>query len=458
MPNGRQLPRTSARPPAEGRQAGGGTRRGALEGALAVATTLLPACEPLATARGPGVQQQPQWRTGITLSITRTGGADHFERWQENFRRFERQYAGIKVDGVWGGADGAAYLAKLTSQLVAGSPPDVFVLFPDQFDALEAQGQLLDLTPHVTRARYDLSDYLPGEVDLWSKRQRRFGLPVEWNVFPLYLNQDLLDQAGVPYPPTDWTAPGWTWQDLLEAARRLTVRDAAGTTAQYAVLLGSWMPWVWSHGGDILNRDSTRCVLDSAEAVEGLQLFQDFTHRYGVAPNAEGSRAIGGAAGLNTGRVAIRTVGAAPIPNFRRDLTFRWDVAVLPRARAGRFTNWTGTAWFAPKATRHADEAALLAMFLSTRESLGAAFGAELLARKSLAYSKPFIDPDQPPKHARVFPDAAPAVRMWPRLPNWPDISRVINAEMAPFREGQRTTREAGAAIVRAVNPLLPKQ
>lgn len=91
----------------------------------------------------------------------------------------------------------------------------------------------------------------------------------------LFYRKDLFDAHGVPHPTLEWT-----WDDLLEASRRLT-DPASGT---YGILLRRgkheswyWTTFLWSAGGEVMSYDKAedrwRCVFDSREAAVALDFY-----------------------------------------------------------------------------------------------------------------------------------------------------------------------------------------
>ncbi|GAA2308758.1 extracellular solute-binding protein [Glycomyces scopariae] len=104
-------------------------------------------------------------------------------------------------------------------------------------------GAWLDLTPYIEENEYDLTDFDPALVDFYRiEEEGQIGLP--FAVFPsfLYINLDLFDEAGLPYPPQEYGAPYvdadgvehvWDIATMTELAKQLTV-DAEGNDATSA--------------------------------------------------------------------------------------------------------------------------------------------------------------------------------------------------------------------------------
>ena len=127
----------------------------------------------------------------------------------------------------------------LSTQIATGNAPDI--VGPMGIRGRSSfPGLWLDLTPHIERTNYDLGDFDDALVDFYRiEEEGQIGLP--FAVFPsfLFVNLDLFDEAGLPYPPQEYGAPyvdadgterPWNIDTLRDLALRLTV-DADGNDA-----------------------------------------------------------------------------------------------------------------------------------------------------------------------------------------------------------------------------------
>jgi len=131
----------------------------------------------------------------------------------------------------------------------------------------------LDLLPASKRALVPLDDLLaeatgrdfsqPDSLDFLKVDGRHIIVPGFVNVWLLGFNVRRFEEAGVELP-TD----GWTWEEMLEAAERLTDkrRDLYGIsiTPPSPILLALLV----NAGGDLLDETGEQCLLDREEAVE----------------------------------------------------------------------------------------------------------------------------------------------------------------------------------------------
>jgi len=154
----------------------------------------------------------------------------------------------------------------------------------------------------------------------------------------LFYNIDLFEKSHVPLPTGDWT-----WEDMRAAAEKLTLDlDGDGRIDQWGLYVPpssqeGWLNFVWQNGGDCLNADKTRCVLDSPQAVEALQWMQDLTFgdRHGlkrVSPMG-GAGSVVGLDLFRQGRLAMCYQGSWMLHEMARSKDVRWDIQVMPARR-----------------------------------------------------------------------------------------------------------------------------
>jgi multiple sugar transport system substrate-binding protein len=214
-------------------------------------------------------------------------------------------------------------------------------------------------------------------------------------------------------------------------------------------------PWVWNGGGDVLNKEKTACVMTSPETVDAFQFLADLVYRHRVSPPPAELRAQGELALFQAGRVAILQGHAANVADGRKVTAFDWDVAPLPRGKAGPVTGAGGPAWIVPAAGQHREEAWALVRFLTTpgaqtRIALaGGGFGSKSVAEAVYRELPP------PPRNARVFVEGMAHTRPDRFTANWPDLERAMNDELVQLWDGQRPARETMAAIKTRVDRLL---
>jgi multiple sugar transport system substrate-binding protein len=132
---------------------------------------------------------------------------------------------------------GGDYDAKLTAMVVGGSSPDVWTHWGGRsyVDYLH-NGWLEDLTTYTSRDKVDLGGFLPNTVDWFKKKGKVYALPFSQSYGSfVYYNKNLLAAAGLKPPPADPNDKSWTWDAMIDVARKLTA-NAGTPQATYGLL------------------------------------------------------------------------------------------------------------------------------------------------------------------------------------------------------------------------------
>lgn len=232
----------------------------------------------------------------------------------------------LRLDPANGGME------KVIVQSLAGVGPDLFDCYDAyQLAAYVRSGVAWDVTDELARAGLDPRRQVwPFLLPIISRGNRVYGCPTNAAVNGIWLNKDLFDRAGLPYPQGEWT-----WDEFLPLAQRLTLRDERGRIKQFG-LLADWYNWpqfVMQWGGHVYSADGTRCVLDSPQAIAGVQFFHDLIYKYRVMPNPVEEAAMATAGGWGTGTITFFAGGKGAMA-----LGARWwlcNMRSYPKLRLG---------------------------------------------------------------------------------------------------------------------------
>ena len=148
----------------------------------------------------------------------------------------EHPHIHIEVFQITGGTHGSA--EKLLVMAASESLPDMFSLsgtqgYPATF--MDA-GFLLDLTPYMERDRIRPDLFVPNAWNYAMRDGRVYGWPratygISLGTGVIAYNREMYRNAGLDYPQ-----PGWTFDDFLSNARRLTIRPSGdGMPTQWGV-------------------------------------------------------------------------------------------------------------------------------------------------------------------------------------------------------------------------------
>ncbi|HEV2125815.1 MAG TPA: extracellular solute-binding protein [Chloroflexota bacterium] len=377
----------------------------------------------------------------------------------------QAQPAAPKVE--FGSGTAVQNAEKAQTLLAAGTPPDIIQLEAAGASGFIGKGLLSPLDAFIKRDKYDLSDYFERSYPQYEWKGKKYGIAKGMSNQSLYYNQVLFDQAGLPYPANKPNATGWDFDAFVKASERLTKRNGTDTTQWGFVvergLRGGWGQWIRANGGEIFDKDFTKCLLGEARAMEALQFMQDLMYKFRVAPTPAEETAAGGAMAMfaSQGIVGMRINPVSNIAPHRR-ATFQWDLAVNPMGGVGkgkRVTTGGGQAWLIIGPSKNQEEAWALVKHVTTLEAVKEMAPIWYPARKSVLSWLMAQDPQLPPKNRHVGPEGQTLLVYDPIFPAYQDIQKdIIVPELTALWNNKQTAAQVVESIVPKVNAALKAQ
>ena len=234
------------------------TRARVLRGApAALGAGLLSACGANATGggtqAGAGATPSPAARpTSLLLSNDWTSPDRRaiIEAWVARANRIHPQ---IKTELV----DNADTQEKIIAQFAADQQGDLVMVDQHLVPVFGPKGVLEDISSTMAALKFDFNSVYD-IANITSYGGKRHGILVQLNSNVWVYNKNLFQQAGVAEPTA-----GWTWNDHLEAARKLSKPDQGqwGMNVRADVY-----PWFWQAGVDYLAPDGKKTLFDSGPA------------------------------------------------------------------------------------------------------------------------------------------------------------------------------------------------
>lgn len=278
----------------------------------------------------------------------------------------------------------------LKTEIASGNPPDI-VGPTGRRGANEFRGSWLDLDPYLKI--YDLSILSEGAIEGWrDPAQGLIGLP--FGVYPsaLYINRDLFDEAGIPYPPQNYgdkyEGEDWTVEKMSEIALKLTV-DANGNDAtspkfdpENIVQFGYHHQWTDARGwatffgaGNFVAEDGKTAVCPDHWR-EAFRWYYDAMWKKYFAPNGpyQNSELLASGNCFNSGKVAMAhchlwyTCCVGDVPN--------WDYAIIPSYKGKVTAKLHADVISALKTTKNPEKAVRVVYEIVTAPQLLGCWGA----------------------------------------------------------------------------------
>jgi len=211
------------------------------------------------------------------------------------------------------------------TRLGSGSDtPDIVAVDAPLVASYGSRGWLSPLDSAFTAEQ--LADIVPALVDS-SKYNGSLIAPAIWNSTQLlYINVDMFEQAGVTPPAAD---ERWTWDQIAEAAAKLTSGDVYGFQFEQFNRIYQLQPLPQGKGAKVIGDDGLTVdgIINSQEWIDAFQWYADIHNKSRVAPqgNIEVNELF-----INQ-KLAMCIRGPWAIKsNIDANLPFKWQTAPHP--------------------------------------------------------------------------------------------------------------------------------
>ena len=148
------------------------------------------------------------------------------------------------------------------TQVVAGTAPDIIDTQGAIWLEYAANGGLVDLTPYLERDRAVKEHYNPTFLRTWVYEGKNYMIPFYVSKTLLFYNKTMMREAGVTRPPQ-------TFDELLEAARKMTKGEKSG----FVTLNFDWLYWplLAMNGVELLTPDLKKAAFNTPAAVKTVE-------------------------------------------------------------------------------------------------------------------------------------------------------------------------------------------
>ncbi|WP_293853839.1 extracellular solute-binding protein [uncultured Alsobacter sp.] len=245
----------------------------------------------------------------------------------EVIKAFEAENPGITVKQVT--FPYADYQTRLIAARAAGRSPEVMQLFYGWLDTFIAGKLVQPLSPEVFKAAEIESEFFP-IVTAMKRNGQYYGLPTAVRTMALFYNKDLFKKAGL-----DPEKPPQTLDEMVAAAKAMTVRDGAGNYQQVGMALDiarqdhNW--WreilVRQFGGESYSADGSKVAYDSEAGRKALTFYTSFQKVHKVGQESFMDE---GQAAFRAGLAGMVVDGTFRIASYKTIKTFTWGVTELP--------------------------------------------------------------------------------------------------------------------------------
>ncbi len=272
---------------------------------------------------------------------------------------FTKENPGIKVTPIYAGSYQDTIVKALTAHK-AGNPPVTSVLLSTDMFTLIDEDAIVPIDTFVKTAddKAWLGSFYKAFMLNSQTGGKTWGIPFQRSTVVLYYNKELFKAAGL-----DANKPPATWAEMVDVAKKLTVKDASGKVTQYGVQIpSSGFPyWLFQglaiqNGVELANDSGNTVRFDDPAVIEALQYWVDLT-KQGVHPS--------GIVEWGTTpkdffekKVAMMWTTTGNLTNVRTNAKFDFGVAMLPAGKRRGSPTGGGNFYIFKKSTLAQQEAA----------------------------------------------------------------------------------------------------
>lgn len=378
-----------------------------------------------------------------------TGNADHlalFNSIAEEYRKTHSDVTEIKFDTL----PIETYTTGLTTQIAGGNAPDLAWILENSAPDFVTSGALVPL-------KIDGSDdLLPSTTKLWQTGGKLYAYPFSTSPFGVFVNNDLVKQAGEQTPAELIAANRWTWDKAFAVNAAVNAKTGKGglvvrdfdykTWDNLASVWGGWGASPWSE-------DGKKCGFADQPMVDAMTAFHKaiFTDKAVPPPGTAPDFFAGGAA------MTITQISRA---SLLKESKFQWDLVPLPAGPSGPYGVIGQAGIGVLKKGRNADAAAeFLAFFTNPGNSAKLAQyfpppRKSQLTAETLAKTNPLLKPDQLQK---VVIDGINVGKVKPSHTGQAELSQTVRAALDPLWKADADVKSVLGGVCAKIQPMLGK-
>jgi fructooligosaccharide transport system substrate-binding protein len=394
-------------------------------------------------------KEKPAKQVELTFLRNLTNPAFN-QAYEELIAAFEASHPTIKINMQsmhWG----SEYELRLRTELAAGNHPDIMAIDSPNLALYANSGSLLSIDSYM-KEEGNIDDIPEGVLKGLTYKDEIYLAPIVESSIALFYNMNLFREAGIPFPSGNPNNP-MTWDEVLEIAKKINnpAKGVIGIDPAQGFNVGEGpayfkMPILWQFGADVISPDGSTAqgYLNSKEALEALQFYQDLYIKHGVAaveiPPAP----------FETDKLGMTVLGSWAISELQQTPGFvlgeDYGVAPLPKGKYQVVPNG-GWALGISSKTKHPEEAWEFVKFATGYEGskLFVEISGDLPARYSVA--RDFPELNEYPKNIFVQQDQNYS-RNRPVTPAYPVISEAIKELFEDVGlEGENVEEAANKAV-----------
>ncbi len=341
------------------------------------------------------------------------------------------------------------YQEKMVTSILGGSAANIIA-----FDATmiaDVAGRNLLETWDAYIKNLDVEDFDKG---IWSAsvvNGKLYAIPHRGATGVYFYNKTMFDEAGLQYPKE-----GWTYQDMLAMARKITVPGQkygvgiAASPSDAANVYSSFAPVVWANKGEFLSPDNKTALLNEPGGLAGITFWTELYTKYHVAPEGSINFSITKdvVPMFMNNKVAMFPGSSAQFTMLAANPNVKWAPEVSPDG----WNRGGGWALTMPVGTKNQPAAREFAFWFVEPRNQSA-----LMIRQPARISATTAPPWNAPEYKPIF-RAGKWARLLPNTPAWGQMSNVIINELQKILQGTKTPKQGADDMAKQMNDIAARK
>ena len=248
----------------------------------------------------------------VTLEFQQWWGVELPEGVLEDICNDFTEETGIKIDLL--SNPYADTKTQIAAGAAAGTMADIVGLDGAWVYDFAKQGSVANLTERMKDANYDDSQLL----DQIQFEGNTYMIPVVNFAYPMYVNTDILSEAGVTEMPA-------TWSEFLDACEKIVGNTDA---AAFAIPLSTeapngiqnqFMTWLWASGGSMLTEEGKPDLEGNTDLEEVVDFVKEMKEKGYLSDGAEAMKEQDMVNEFENGRLAFMVDGISHLTTIKEE-------------------------------------------------------------------------------------------------------------------------------------------
>jgi sn-glycerol 3-phosphate transport system substrate-binding protein len=374
--------------------------------------------------------------------------------------QFNKANAGaIEVVPVYSG-DYDPTLQKVQTAVMAGNPPDVFIVEISELHTLLAMNAIIPLDEYVKKAEGGKywEDFFPAFRENSVVKGKIWWIPFQRSTPVLYWNKEAFKRAGL-----DPDKAPKSWDELRDVAKKLTVREGNEVKQWGVTVSGGWNDWLFEafvrqNGGWLINNDGNKANFASPEAVQALEFWVELMHKEKVGPPH--STWASTPPDFVAGRTAMLYHSTGILTFLKNSARFDFGVAFMPAKKSFGAEVGGGNLAIARRIPRDRQDAAwkfiewMTSAENAAKWSIASGYVATRTSSYNVAEMRAHVEKNPQYLVARDQLKYASAKMM---APNYQKIREVLKRQLDDAVDGKVSPKDAMDAVQKQVTALIAK-